>query len=343
MQAQFKILVSGTAPSSFPTETFFGILDCDDNTTLEIPPMYPFRGEWGKPTSTYLSVQDLFPMPQKIDMVWLSINEHCFYSIEQELSPQKFADIWNDHNKKHETNQFEYIVIGMAPCGKTAIWFYGLNKSVVVEWLKGEKIEVSMKDFLPENPSITLDEYCESYPTSLISNSLHKPSFDKYMQQFFYRYLPLFEKWDENRREWQKADRDSNISEFVFIEESLFDGTHDKLHDDGLITYHKAGKPNRIAVSWNIKKSEYIAYFWFEDEEIQAVFDRFYGAHPETKSDFMIRIDSEKNKYELALYRYGLKEPQVISEFAYQLLVFKNKFEYYRSENYNQPKGAWVW
>ena len=60
-------------------------------------------------------------------------------------------------------------------------------------------------------------------------------------------------------------------------------------------------------------------------------------------TDFMIRIDSEKNKYELALYRYGLKEPQVISESAYQLLVFKNKFEYYRSENYNQPRGAWIW
>ena len=57
----------------------------------------------------------------------------------------------------------------------------------------------------------------------------------------------------------------------------------------------------------------------------------------------MIRIDSEKKIFELALYRYGLKEPQVISESAYQLFVFKNKFEYYRSENYNQPRGAWIW
>lgn len=57
----------------------------------------------------------------------------------------------------------------------------------------------------------------------------------------------------------------------------------------------------------------------------------------------MIGRDSESNKYELALYRYELKEPQVISESAYQLLVLKDKFEYYRSENYNQPKGAWIW
>ena len=82
---------------------------------------------------------------------------------------------------------------------------------------------------------------------------------------------------------------------------------------------------------------------FYTDKEICKVFDRFYGAHPETKTEFMIRIDVEQNKYELALYRYGLKEPQVINESAYQLIVFKNKFEHFRSENYDQPRGAWIW
>ena len=176
-------------------------------------------------------------------------------------------------------------------------------------------------------------------------NGLPRPDlYDDYMKQFTYRYLIELGQWSDNKKEWDKScENKEEIEEFDSIEEMLFDGTHDKLHDDGLMNYHQAGKPKKLAVKWHIKKSEYMAYFWFEDEEICTVFDRFYGAHPETKTDFMIRIDSEKNKYELALYRYGLKEPQVISESAYQLLVFKNKFEYYRSENYNQPKGAWIW
>lgn len=74
-----------------------------------------------------------------------------------------------------------------------------------------------------------------------------------------------------------------------------------------------------------------------------SIFHHFYGAHPETKTDFIIRIDAENKKYELALYRQGLKEPVVIPESAYQLIVFKNKFEDYRSENYDQPRGAWIW
>lgn len=161
--------------------------------------------------------------------------------------------------------------------------------------------------------------------------------------QYIYRYMLLYENWNEEKEEWNKYDKEEIIPEFDYIEEALYDGTHDKLHDGGLMNYHEAGKPKKLAVKWHVKKSEYTAYFWFEDEEICKIFDRFYGVHPETKTDFMIRIDSEKNKYELALYRYGLKVPQVISETAYQLIVFKNKFEYYRSENYDQPKGAWIW
>ena len=163
------------------------------------------------------------------------------------------------------------------------------------------------------------------------------------MKQFSYRYLVFFEKWKKDEEKWEKYAENDNVPVFDFIEESLYDGTHDKLHDGGLMKYHQAGKPKKLRVEWHIGKSEYSAYFWFEDERIREVFDRFYGAHPDTKTDFIIRIDAEKRKYELALYRYGLKEPQVIPEDVYQLLVFKNKFEDYRSDNYNQERGAWIW
>ena len=98
-----------------------------------------------------------------------------------------------------------------------------------------------------------------------------------------------------------------------------------------------------MALQWHVKKSEYTAYLWLDDESICTIYDRFYGAHPDTKADFIVRIDVEKKEFELALYRYGLKEPVVIDESAYQMIVFKNKFEYYRSENYDQPRGAWIW
>lgn len=161
-------------------------------------------------------------------------------------------------------------------------------------------------------------------------------------RQFKYRYIIHLINQHENTLE-NGENTNELIGKFDYIEEKLFDGTHDKLNNGNLLKYHQAGKPKKLAIKWHIGKSEYSAYFWFEEEPIREVFDKFYGAHPDTKTDFIIRIDAENKKYELALYRYGMKEPQVIPENVYQLLVFKNKFEDYRSDNYNQERGAWIW
>ena len=122
-----------------------------------------------------------------------------------------------------------------------------------------------------------------------------------------------------------------------------YDKTFDKTNNEKLFQYHQASKPQKINIKWEYSSNEFNGFLWIEEMEITSIFDRFYGAHPETKTDFIIRIDAENKKYELALYRQGLKEPVVIPESAYQLIVFKNKFEDYRSENYNQPRGAWIW
>jgi len=158
------------------------------------------------------------------------------------------------------------------------------------------------------------------------------------MKLFTYRYQAVF----AHCYEGAKA-TDTPLYELDYIEEALFDGTHDKLHDGGLMRYHEAGKPKKLAVKWHAGKKEWTAYFWFEDEEIRHVFDRFYGVYPDAKADFIVRIDPVKDKYELALYCSGLDEPLVIPEKTYQLLVFRNKFECFRSENYAQERGAWIW
>lgn len=201
----------------------------------------------------------------------------------------------------------DIIVIGITSYGTLAIWIISNKKSDLI------------------------------YQVAIKSDKISELN-----TQFKYRYIIHLINQHENTLE-NGENTNELIGKFDYIEETLFDGTHDKLHDGGLLKYHQAGKPKKLAIKWHIGKSEYSAYFWFEDEGIREVFDRFYGAHPDTKTDFIIRIDAERRKYELALYRYGLKAPQVIPEDVYQLLVFKNKFEDYRSDNYNQERGAWIW
>ena len=339
------INVSCNYPVLYPASIIGGMLIVDDNNGYEILQADTNSFEWGKPNRLFVLSDSTNGIPKNIDLVWLSITEERFYSIRSEISASKIAKAFN--------TGFDYIIVGMAPFGKIAIWLLGDSKSVLIDWLIGESLDVDFNAVFQDGEYETLQSLCQSILSentdaqqNLETNGLPpRDLFDNYMRQFTYRYLPLFEHWDKNEEKWTKYSEEEKekTPEFDYIEEALYDGTHDKLHDGGLMKYHEAGKPKKLAVQWHVKKSEYSAYFWFEDEEIRAAFDRFYGPHPDTKTDFIIHIDCEKNKYEPALYRYGLKEPVIINESAYQLIVFKNKFECYRSENYNQPRGAWIW
>lgn len=195
------------------------------------------------------------------------------------------------------------LLIGLCCNGDVVSWDYAVSKSIIYKYFRCGK----------SNRTV-----------------------DSLMKQFSYRYNIIYEKNTT-------VNKDNPQPMFEDLGEALFDGTHDKLNDGSLLKYHQAAKPKKLAIKWHIGKSEYSAYFWFEEEPICDVFEKFYGAHPDTKTDFIIRIDAENRKYELSLYRYGLKEPQVIPENVYQLLVFKNKFEDHRSDNYNQERGAWIW
>lgn len=356
MPKQYRIFVSGTAPVLYPTDTFFGLLWFGKDEALEVPKKYPYQGEWGQPISIHLLEREDYPVPGMLDMVWLSIVERKFYSIVKMLPTERFEELFGQQDEESGEPRFEHIVVGMAPYGGLALWVHGNTKSVLVDWMQAEETQVDMEDFMPLNPDVTLDENCDFYINNdervrenLEMNGLPpRHLFDKYMQQFCYRYLVLFEHWYDDEERWVKLEKNSEGDEkpqpeLDFVEEALYDGTHDKLHDGSLMNYHKGGKPKKLALQWHVKKSEYTAYLWLDDESICTIYDRFYGAHPDTKADFIVRIDVEKKKFELDLYRYGLKEPVVIDESAYQMIVFKNKFEYFRSENYNQPRGAWIW
>lgn len=346
----FDYITSSNYSSIYPIELFFGLLRYNGGHSA-LPKDYRGHREWGKPLSTFITGQRERPAPEKIDMVWLSLVESTFYSIEKELPTNNLKQWFEKKDEASGENVFERIIVGMAPYGGVAVWCYGIKKSVLASWMKAEKTQVDMKVFHPMYSTIVLEDYCKQYISgdARVKDNLEKNGlpaqdlFDCYMQQYTYRYNVQFGHWDDDEKEWKDYEEDETKPELDYIEETLYDGTHDKLRDGGLFNYHEAGKPKKLTVKWRIKKSEYYTYFWFENEAIRAVFDKFYGIHPDTKSDFIIHIDPEKKKYQLVLYRYGLQEPKIIPKEAYQLIVFKNKFEHFRSENYDQPRGAWIW
>lgn len=349
---KYCIRVSGSLPYYAPVEILDASLRVNDEVALYPLYSYFMTKEWGEPSSDVLPEGDT-PVPTHLDITWLSLAEKKIYSAAFPLPQDKLDLLFKQQDEKRSRPLYEHIVVGMAPYGGVAVWVYGYKSSVLIDWQQATEITVNLADYLPVDPEASIDVYCDYYLNEdeaameyLNTNGLpSRHLFDKYMHQFCYRYLPMFQQWDEESEQWKQLETDDEAPhpELDYIQEELYDGTHDKLHNDRLMNYHEAGKPKKLAMQWHMGKKEFTAYVWMEDEGICAVFDRFYGNHRDTKVDFIIRIDPNKKKYQLALYHYGLEEPVTISEDAYQMIVFKDQFEHYRTKNYDQPRGAWIW
>lgn len=320
-----------------PTYFVFAIVnDVNNRGPHVIPNNQIHLSDWGTPLEeeSFLRIDEKYGT---LHILWLSLLENSCYEF---ITPLR--ELACKGGK---------LLIGCSCFGKICFWDYEQDLSKIIFYGKGQCVDelvrkrLMLDDIVLEfgNESYKLSElrnyFSNNIPREIRSKVHIEDILDNYMRQFVYRYVFAIRK-DYNK----KVSCNYNyFAEFDYIEESLYDGSHNKLRDGGLMEYHQAGKPKKLRVEWHVGKAEYSAYFWFEDEKIREVFDRFYRDYPETKTDFIIRIDGEQKKYELSLFKEGLEEPQIIPEDVYQLLVFKNKFEDYRSKNYNQERGTWIW
>lgn len=321
-----------------PIHCIFAIAQSNNNTYV-IPNTTIIYTSWGQPIDDN-SFVDIKGNNIEIDVAWMSIIENKLYRYACRLEENVIS------NKSH-------LLIGCALFGKICIWSNNYSSSEVILYDQGNCIDDEFDSFfnkedykieLVENESCNMVDLCDLFHQLLYEeyriDSFNYIDIDELMKKYSYRYVPVMKEFANEGL----VSRDSLLNpKFKYIEETLFDGTFDKLRNNRLLNIHMSAIPQKIALYWNIGKTEFIAYFWFEFDVLSVIFERFYGAHPDTKTDFIIRIDAEQKKYELALFRQGLKEPQIIPEDAYQLLVFKNKFEHYRSDNFNQERGAWIW
>lgn len=338
------------------------------------------KGLWGDVQTFVVLNDDTFPLPSGLEIEWISVVEQKYYSISAPLDSKFMEQLWlqyaqedevvdgDDDDDDDEDNEndgdesfaeddedeektikstFNYIAVGIAPHGGVAVWLHGSKKQSLITWLHAEEKELTLDEQHALLWGLDIKTYCEAAVKQLGLESVNVPKpqlFENWMQQYCYRFQPLLKKWDVQQESWKDYEADEKIiPELDYIEVKCFDGTYDKLRDGSLMEYHTTGKPSQLTVAWHMGKRRYGAYFFFDHEELQGLFNRCYGAHLDTKVDILVQMDPETNHYELALYRFGMKEPLKIGDSAYQFMVFRNKFECFRSENYNLPPGSWRW
>ena len=320
--------------SQYPMRLFKADLYCR-STNRFTRCIYNESGDWGEATTVEEVSSRVDPMPDMLIMRWWSPIERKFYNQVMELDSKKLQNLWEVQEDLGELNRYRYLVAGMSPYGGIAIWLRGYMKSVLIDWRKAEDVS------LPEDVFIRLSK---EYPAPQGVLLPTETTFDNNMRQYQYRYVGLEEYFDG--KVWQQYDVEDEYYDDLdldSIEDQRFDGTHDQQRDGGLMKYHKAGCPKRIAVRWHEGNHDFSAYYWLNKDVMPQAFCSFFQKNIEGRIEILLRIDTRANHYGIAMKGDFIQQPQALPADAYQLIVFRNGLELFRSENYAQEDGAWNW
>lgn len=292
-----------------------------------------------------------YNLPEKIELAWLSVIDKNCYAIEADIDKQKAEQLWkdNEESEKDASEKFKHIICGILPNKLVGIYLYSKTKSILFQKLKARDFNISNElvssTFIESECGRVLTKNEDARKSSTIGLP-PTDIFDHWMEQFTYRFIPLEEYF--NGESWQEYDEDDLFYDDIMVNElhvQRFDGTHHQLPDDfSLIKYHEAGMPKRMALHWDEGRCHLSAYWWFDDQVLYPVLHRFFSLDPTGRADLLLRLDSRQGRFEIAL-KGGeiLQNPIGIPHEAYQLIVFKDGHELYKSPNFVQEDGAWFW
>ena len=310
-----------------------------DNDEGQVLPLIESTCEdgWGRVKSHDFFSEVEFPLPKRLKLRYISKMESRCYDIDTLIDDKLAEELWKKQCEAFPEDPFCDVVVGTAPFGVISIWLQGKTRSVLLQRFLAEEAKLN------EMEQAVYGWMCE--PSGY--ESITRKELDEKIRQYNIRYVALEECWDEDTFSWVEFDREDlyyDNLDVVSIEDICSDGTFNFSEgDDEQFNYHKAGIPKRITVRWQEDDSECFAHFWFSNFLVSKIYNEFFEANPDVRTDFIIRLDAKNEMYQLALKREGESEVSIIPNYTYQLIVFCDDTELFRSSNYRLEPGQWSW
>lgn len=338
---------SESAPYLYPTTIHVGYFGMPDKSTVYIPSKSLVGNVWGVGQSLHVVGEKYKPLPEAIEIVWLSFTENKFYFVSDWLPKKRlqslFDMVWMNEQKIEQ--RYDGLVVGMAPYGMIQIWAVGDGRVTEVCCLHGPEVPVKMSEFRPR-ATMTQDEYVKKihkYPEiveNLKKNGLPDSLlFENYRKRFNYHIVPKIEMEDV---------------ELTKTAVHYFNGEYDVVLWERLKEnlYSLQARPRNIYISWTAGKDQYEVRFKFDEKMILSafekvfgedypqndnfydvdIFEKIYGDDKLPKGDFIIEIDKYGKSFKLTL-KTEMGEIDVPTD-KIQTLVIKNDELIYKSSNY---------
>lgn len=310
----------------------------DNGSNLVLPLINPTSNDgWGRMKKHDFFSEVEYPLPKRLRLRYISMTEGAFYEVDSLIDDKRAEELWKKQQEADPEEPFKDFVVGLAPYGVVAIWLQGKTRSVLLQTFQAKEAKFN------EMEEAIYDWTLEPRYFKAIS----REDIDDDMRQFCYRYVAFEEWWNDDILSWVGYDKENLYYDDIDIdsvEDHCTDGTYNYLEGDfNQLNYRKVGKPDRITVRWQENKMNYLAHFWFSKTLITQMFNNVFGDNTDVKADLILRLDVKNEMYQIALRREGETNALTIPWFCYQLIVFREDEERYRSSNYNLEPGQWSW
>lgn len=285
-------------------------------------------------------------LPRRINCIWVSYAEGCFYSIDSPLDYDKMLQLFkegyqdsgayfNDEGA-YEKCTFNTIVVGLAPGGMVVIWVKGGGRQVEIGRYKGEKYEVSTEQiarldnhgvlkFQKEYQKETMLN-TQIVPLAIREANAGKPIpynlWDSY--RVWYSWRPIF-----------SIKKEVEITSFFC---KMFNGEKEELFDKSLVenNFVKRSIPKFVNLawtdwtvdSWTDKKGQgYGGEITFDEQEILKAYQHMFKEDKEGQVELQFTIN-HINTFITVQLKQGDKEIRLI----------KTKVKAYKAKNLSLKK-----
>ncbi|MFD0864183.1 DUF2931 family protein [Sungkyunkwania multivorans] len=282
---KFEWRPSVSAPKIYPIQIHKGFLYGPDGNAIQIPRGRIVKNGWGKTGASFVIGEDIKPVPNRLEVTWLSLSENQFYAGSFELPAermvQNFETTFIDQRDKEDA--YNSIVIGLAPGGMVSVWMRGPSKSIEVANFKAAVTDIPMEEFNPLGTQ-NREEYVQNRLNSLD---------EKYQTDLEEKGVDI-DKWDAARAQFSWKLNFSPIAggELATVLAEGLNGEHFFVRSDNRILEANEDLfvPAYLKISWyDTSKNKYGAKIYLDEEE---TLKAFWSLSKEAKMlELIIEVD----------------------------------------------------
>ncbi|WP_343556884.1 DUF2931 family protein [Sphingobacterium sp.] len=280
------------APKEYPVEIYDGALVSGDYA-FRFGPIYGILKQgWGTSVKGMGSPDEPVALPDELRMTWYSIQEEKFYTGHWKLDKEQMIKLWEQGSinvRTGEKENFETLIVGLAPAGNVALWADG-QRQVLLGTFQAHDTTITQE---------TAHEEFEHFFRKEYRDAAYKP--DKLYDGELYANLEG-QGWpkpqlylDYNKKyAWKFAVEgiDLGAKDYFFYE--CFNGERDMpLNTDSANTNLPKAIPAHTYVKWiDGQNQQWVADLKFKYEIIKKAFEQF---EPTEKIEFVFQIDTSAN------------------------------------------------